>query len=120
MHTHSEIGITVSAKMILQFAFHIIILTIWPRYGLASEQDPIIAQPGCNSTCRGDIPYPFEIECRDTSQGYYISDLTVERFNELNNMDYVSAVLEWEILNDMLINSSLERTEPQVVDANAS
>ncbi|KAJ1420875.1 Wall-associated receptor kinase, galacturonan-binding domain [Sesbania bispinosa] len=41
-------------------------------------------------------------------QSNYMSYLEVERFSELKNMDYVPAELEWEILNEMLINSTLK------------
>ncbi|KAJ1414376.1 Wall-associated receptor kinase, galacturonan-binding domain [Sesbania bispinosa] len=41
-------------------------------------------------------------------QSNYMSYSEVERFSELKNMDYVPAELEWEILNEMLINSTLK------------
>ncbi|KAK7320944.1 hypothetical protein VNO77_30924 [Canavalia gladiata] len=56
-------------------------------------------------------------------QGYYMSDLTAERINELGNMDYDPAVLEWKILNDisqsaMTLMLHLGRIEPQDVARN--
>ena len=84
MHTHlRERGIslhTPPATMVLQFAFHVILILCF-THTLGYARDTIIAQPGCNSTCGGvDIPYPFgmndpkcyadrgfEIECNNTN-----------------------------------------------------
>jgi hypothetical protein len=38
----------------------------------------------------------------------YLDYLEIERLNELKNMEYAPAFLEWEILNDMLINSTFQ------------
>ncbi|WJX23268.1 non-specific serine/threonine protein kinase [Trifolium repens] len=41
-------------------------------------------------------------------QSSYLDYLEIERLNELKNMEYAPAFLEWEILNDMLINSTFQ------------
>jgi len=38
----------------------------------------------------------------------YLSTYQLENFNELENMEYAPAMLEWEILDDMLINSTFQ------------
>lgn len=40
--------------------------------------------------------------------GSYLSSYQVEKFNELENMEYAPAMLEWEILDDMLVNSTFQ------------
>ncbi|XP_061339684.1 wall-associated receptor kinase-like 1 [Gastrolobium bilobum] len=81
--------------MVVQFAFHIIILMIVGLiYPLASAQNIITTQSGCDYySCGIGIPYPFgigdpkcyadkwfEIECRNTSQGEipYLKSLNLE------------------------------------------
>ena len=87
-----ERGIHPLVTMVLQFVFHIIILTPCLIYPLACGnldvqffRNPVIAQPGCDPRCGSvEIPYPFgmnepkcyadkwfEIECRNTSRGIH-------------------------------------------------
>ncbi|XP_027338255.1 wall-associated receptor kinase-like 22 [Abrus precatorius] len=117
--------------MILQFAFHVIIWTTWTVYALASAETPIIAQPGCNSTC-GDIeiPFPFgmkdpkcyldkwfEIECRFSSRGLkpYLKsfNLEVESINE--------DVAEVDIMNPIYHrNCQNNKAKPTVINLRES
>ncbi|CAJ2657886.1 unnamed protein product [Trifolium pratense] len=52
--------------------------------------------------------YYKNLYCQSTYYESYMSNYAVKKLNELKNMEYAPAVFEWEILNDMLINSTFQ------------
>ncbi|XP_058767268.1 wall-associated receptor kinase-like 1 [Vicia villosa] len=54
-----------------------------------------------------------------TLDNSYMSNYEIEILNELKNKEYAPAMLEWEILNDMLINSTFQ-LPPNCYDSNVT